>query len=439
MKSFVLKGHICYNVSPSEIKTVKSGYVVCKDGISQGVFESLPEEFANYDIYDMGDKLIIPGMIDLHIHASQYAYRGTCMDLELIEWLQEHAFPEEAKFKDLQYADKAYSIFAEEMRKSATTRACIFATRHKDATKVLMDKMEESGLVSYVGKVNMDRNAPPIICEESAKASEAETINWILETKDNYKNTKPIITPRFIPSCTDELMASLGEIQVKYNVPIQSHLSENLSEIELVKELCPDTKYYGDAYDKYGLFGDINANGEKIKTLMAHCIWSSDEELAKMKGNEVFVVHCPASNMNVASGIAPIRKYFNKELKLGLGSDVAGGQTESMFRAITDAIQVSKLYWRHIDQNSKPLTFDEAFYMATLGGGEFFGKVGSFEKGYEFDAVVLDDSILPTSIELNLHDRLERAVYLSLDTKGIIEKYVAGKKVFSNNFKKSRK
>ena len=172
---------------------------------------------------------------------------------------------------------------------------------------------------------------------------------------------------------------------------------------------------------------------------MAHCIWSSDEELAKMKGNEVFVVHCPASNMNVASGIAPIRKYFNKELKLGLGSDVAGGQTESMFRAITDAIQVSKLYWRHIDQNSKPLTFDEAFYMATLGGGEFFGKVGSFEKGYEFDAVVLDDSILPTSIELNLHDRLERAVYLSLDTKGIIEKYVAGKKVFSNNLKKSRK
>lgn len=138
---------------------------------------------------------------------------------------------------------------------------------------------------------------------------------------------------------------------------------------------------------------------------------------------------CPASNMNMASGIAPVRKYLDRELKMGLGSDVAGGQTESMFRAITDTIQVSKLRWRLVDQSLKPLTFEEAFYLATVGGGEFFGKVGSFEEGYELDAVVLDDSTAPHPREINLLQRLERAAYLSVDLNGVCAKYVAGTQV----------
>ena len=116
-------------------------------------------------------------------------------------------------------------------------------------------------------------------------------------------------------------------------------------------------------------------------------------------------------------------------MKIGLGSDVAGGQTESIFRAIADAIGVSKMYLRYVDENAKAVTFEEAFYMATKGGGEFFGKVGSFEEGYEFDAVVLDDSALPHPQELNLAERMERAVYLGLDEKKVTAKYVAGKKI----------
>jgi len=427
MKNFIIKGNICYSISPTKLFTV-CGYIVCEKGISCGVFDEIPQEYKDFELLDYSDKLIIPGMIDLHIHAPQYAFRGMGMDYELIDWLNFQTFPEEIKYENLEYAQKSYSIFAESMRKSATTRACIFATIHNKSTEILMDLMENTGIISYVGKVNMDREAPPKLCEENADISIINTIDWLENTKNKFLRTKPILTPRFIPSCTDELLKQLGKIQSLYNLPLQSHLSESKGEIELVHKLCPDTKFYGDVYDKYGLFGCNN--NQKFNTVMAHCVWSTDEEIEKMKENNVFIAHCPTSNLNLASGIAPIRKYLNNNLKIGLGSDIAGGNTESMFNAIVDSIQVSKIYWQYIDKTLKHLTFEEAFYMATKGGGEFFGKVGSFEKGYEFDAIILDDSIVPTPSDLTIRQRLERAVYLSLDTNGITEKYVNGEKIF---------
>jgi guanine deaminase len=162
---------------------------------------------------------------------------------------------------------------------------------------------------------------------------------------------------------------------------------------------------------------------------MAHCVWSTDEEVNLMKQNGVFVAHCPSSNMNLTSGIAPIRKYLDLGLNIGLGSDIAGGHSESIFRAITDTIQVSKMYFRLVNEQYKPLRFQEAFYLATKGGGKFFGKVGSFEEGYEFDAVIMNDDVLVHPQELTLIERVERAVYLGLDEKKIIAKYVSGRKV----------
>ena len=162
---------------------------------------------------------------------------------------------------------------------------------------------------------------------------------------------------------------------------------------------------------------------------MAHCVWSTEEEVELMGKNGVFVAHCPASNMNLTSGIAPIRKYLDLGLNIGLGSDIAGGHSGSIFRAITDGIQVSKMYFRMVDETYKPLVFPEAFYLATRGGGAFFGKVGSFEEGYEFDAVILDDSVLPHPQPLTLAERMERAVYHGLDEKKTIAKYVAGEKI----------
>ena len=428
-KSFVIKGNICQTKNPNELDLYENAFAVCVDGVSEGVFEVLPEEYSSLPLYDYSDLLVFPGMIDLHVHAPQYAFRGMCMDLELMDWLNRYTFPEEEKYEDLEYAEKAYRMFVDAMKRGATTRSCIFATRHRYATELLMGLMEESGLISYVGKVNMDREASEGLTEKSAEISAFETFGWLNDVKDKFENTKPILTPRFIPCCTDKLMEELREIQMAYGIPVQSHLSESKGEIEFVKYLHPDNPFYGDAYNEYDLFGKNDDTGTDVKTVMAHCVWSSDEEVELMRKNGVFVAHCPASNMNLTSGIAPIRKYLDLGMNIGLGSDVAGGHSDSIFRAITDAIQVSKMYFRLVDEACKPLVFSEAFYLATKGGGSFFGKVGSFERGYEFDAVVMDDSVLLHPQSLRLSERAERAVYLGLDEKNITAKFVAGRKI----------
>ena len=162
---------------------------------------------------------------------------------------------------------------------------------------------------------------------------------------------------------------------------------------------------------------------------MAHCVYSSDAELSLMKTRGVFIAHCPQSNTNLSSGIAPIRHYLEEELHIGLGTDIAGGHSLSMLRAIADAIQVSKLRWRLVDDSQKPLSLEEAFYMATMGGGAFFGKVGTFAEDYEFDALILDDSRLRHPQPLNSRERLERLIYLA-DDSCIAGKYVSGNKIF---------
>ena len=427
--SFVIKGNICQTKHPGALDLYENAFAVCVDGVSRGVFEDLPEEYASLPLYDCGNSLIFPGMVDLHVHAPQYAFRGMCMDLELMDWLNRYTFPEEEKYEDLEYAEKAYGMFVDALKKGATSRSCIFATRHRFATELLMKLMEESGLISYVGKVNMDREASKALTEESADISAYTTFGWINAVKDRFKNTKPILTPRFIPCCTDKLMEELREIQMAYGIPVQSHLSESRGEIDFVKSLRPNNPFYGDSYNEYDLFGKNDDIGTDVKTVMAHCVWSTDEEVDLMRKNGVFVAHCPASNMNLTSGIAPIRKYLDLGLNVGLGSDVAGGHSDSIFRAITDAIQVSKMYFRMVDEAYKPLVFSEVFYLATKGGGAFFGKVGSFEEGYEFDAVVMNDSVLSHPQSLSLAERMERAVYLGLDEKNITAKFVAGRKI----------
>ena len=420
MSDFVLKGHICHSADKDHIVIYEDHYLVCRDGLCSGVFETLPEAYAQLPMQDLTGKLIIPGMSDLQIHASQFSYRGLGMDMELLQWLEHHAFPEEQKFEGLAYADLAYSQFVKHIRRSETTRACIFATIHREATELLMEKLEESDLVSFVGKLNMNRHCPDFLCEEN----ENETRQWLENTAGKWENTKPIITPRFIPSCTDALLYAIGKLSREFGVPVQSHLSENLSEIAWVKELVPDAVNYGDAYAKFDLFGK---DGQKC--LMAHCVYSDEEEMAMMKKNGVVIAHSPESNMNVSSGVAPVNRYLDYGLQVGLATDVAGGSHESMFRAMIHAIQSSKLRWRLLDQSVKPLTFDTAFYLATRGGGTFFGKVGAFDEGFEFDAVVLDDENLDHPQQINTHERLERVVYLG-DERNIVHKFVRGEKLF---------
>ena len=422
MASFVLKGHICHSLDRDHVEVYENHYLVCVDDVSAGIYPELPEQYRNLPLTDFGDRILIPGMSDLHIHAPQFSFRGLGMDMELLDWLNVHTFPEESKYRDLEYANLAYDQFAAHLRRSETTRASIFATIHREATELLMDKLEQTGLITYVGKLNMNRNSPDYY-RETTEESIAETKKWLQETGDKWKNTKPIITPRFLPSCTDDLMYALGEICREYHVPSQSHLSENLSEIAWVRELVPAARNYGDAYRMFGVFGGNH------KCIMAHCVYSDELEMQLMKENGVFIAHSPESNINVASGVAPINRYLDYGLNVGLATDVAGGSHESMFRAITHAIQSPKLRWRLLDQSVPFLTFDTAFYLATKGGGAFFGKVGTFDPGYELDVVVLDDENLDHPQKLDVKSRLERVAYLG-DDRNIYAKFVAGNRLF---------
>ena len=228
---------------------------------------------------------------------------------------------------------------------------------------------------------------------------------------------RPIITPRFVPSCTPELLSACGELANKYQLPVQSHLSENTSEIAWVAELEPESKSYGDAYNRYGLFG-------QTPTIMAHCVWTDGQELELMKRNEVMVAHCPTSNYNLASGMAPIRIFLEEGLRVGLGSDISGGHDLNMFRMLVYAIQVSKMHY-HYNHDKHFLTLPEVFWIATKSAGCFFGKVGSFEPGYEFDALVINDSVLNFD-NYTLQERLERYIYLG-DDRQIDYRFCRGK------------
>ena len=190
-----------------------------------------------------------------------------------------------------------------------------------------------------------------------------------------------------------------------------------------MKELCPGTEFYGESYDRYGLFGN------SCPAVMAHCVHSGEAEMDLMKRRGVFVAHCPESNANLVSGAAPVKLYLERGIRAGLGTDIAAGSSLSIFKAMAAAVQCSKLRWRLYDQSVAPLTVEEVFYLATKGGGEFFGKAGSFEEGYEFDAVVMDDSSIRSPQELRVRERLERLIYLAED-RHIAAKFIGGREIF---------
>lgn len=428
--SFAIRGDICFSENPRELACLPGGYTVCVEGKCEGTFAELPQNYAALPLHDYSGKLVIPGLVDLHAHAPQYAFRGFGMDLELLDWLAQRTFPEEAKYADLAYAERAYTLFVDALRYGPTTRACIFATRHVPATQLLMDLLEASGLVTFVGKVNMDRNSYAALQEKDAQTSAAETLAWLERSAGAYVNTAPILTPRFIPSCSDDLLRKLAAIRKERRLPLQSHLSENRSETAWVRELCPTASGYADAYRQHGMLGQ---DGPAI---MAHCVWLDAEEIAMLHAQGTWVAHCPQSNMNLCSGIAPARQYLDGGLKMGLGSDMAGGCHLSIFRAMTDAVQVSKLRACLIAPDDAPLTLEEAFYLGTAGGGAFFAEAGgaacgSFAPGCEFDALVLGEEGLDSPFTLSLPERLARVIYYS-DDRHIRAKFVRGNCLFNH-------
>lgn len=413
----ILKGNIIFTPTPDEFVVFPNSYLVTCDGIIQEVIETLPGKYENCKVQEYGDRLLIPGFVDLHTHAPQFNQRGLGLDLQLLEWLENYTFKEESRFCEAAYAAKVYENFALELLKQGTTRVAAFATIHKASCQVLFDILVEKGIGAYVGKVNMDCNCPDSLREDTQLSLE-ETEELIQSWAGNSL-VKLIITPRFAITSTKELLAGLGKLAIKYSLPVQSHLSENRAEVQMVAELFPEQKDYHKVYDYYQLFG-------QTPTLMAHCIHLTDEAVTSMRDNKVVAVHCPDSNLNLSSGIMPVRKLLTAGVQVGLGSDIGAGHDLFMPRTMLKAVQMSKAIYS-VDNSQKPLTLVEAFYLGTKGGGKFFGKVGSFEPGYSCDVLVIDDAVGRVEGH-SLIERLQRFIYTG-DSSNIIARYVAGREI----------
>lgn len=413
----IYRANIIFTPMSNHFEVVPHGYVAVDNGKVEGIYQKLPQHLSGYPINDYGDRLLIPAMNDMHVHAPQYRNQGMAMDEELLPWLQNYTFPEELKYADTAYAERMYRRFVHDLWRFGTMRVVAFASVHLESTRLLIRLLDKAGMGGRVGKVNMNRNCPEGLQESVNDAVKAcDALAEEFESDDRL--VRPIVTPRFIPSCTPEMLQACGEMARRHHLPVQSHLSENQNEIAWVKELEPESQNYADAYDRYGLLG-------QTPTVMAHCVWTDGDELEMLRQRGVMVAHCPTSNFNVASGLAPIRRFLDAGIPVGLGSDVSGGHDFSIFRMMVYAIQVSKMHYQH-DKNCKFLTLSEAFWMATKSAGRFFGRVGSFEPGYDFDALVIDDSELLIDPDYSLLQRLERFVYIG-DDRHIAARYCQGR------------
>ncbi|KAJ3323360.1 hypothetical protein HDV06_001880 [Boothiomyces sp. JEL0866] len=391
-------------------------------------------------------QFLIPGLVDTHIHGPQYVFTGTGYDLTLLKWLETYTFPKEAEFKSVDHASSVYSRVVGKSLKSGTTTACYYATIHKDGSIALAEACAKFGQRAFIGKVNMDRNSPEYYIE-GTRESIQETENFVKHLVEKIASPliTPCITPRFVPSCTSELMEALGDIAKRYSLPIQSHISENAGEIAWVKELHPDCASYSHVYDKYSLMTS--------KTVMAHCVHLSAEERQLFKEKGVGISHCPNSNFCLHSGVLNVRRLIKEGFeKIGLGTDVAGGYSPSIMDAMRQALISSKVI--HIDSHAgdeeryEALNFANVFYLATLGGAKVMdldSRIGNFEVGKEFDALVVDISSAmgkpffnSENVQSNLVDHFQHDDHLSIfekfiylgDDRNFDRMYVAGKRIF---------
>ena len=410
----VVKGHFIFTRITEKFEVYEDSFLVSVDGRVEGIYQTIPERFKEGRFQDYGNRLIIPGFVDLHLHAAQFLQCGVGMTKQLLDWLEDYTFDLEREFQDTDFAREAYSSFADQLVACGTLRACVFASTSTPGTEILFEVLKKKGIGAYVGKVNMDRNAPDFITESTEESLEGT--EYLIKKYRNEPLVKPIITPRFAPTCSEELLRGLGDLALKYRLPVQSHLSENPEEVKWVQDLFETAENYSDVYLKNNLFG-------QTKTAMAHAVYLTEEEKELALKMGPFLVHCPDSNINVRSGIMPVREYLNMGLTVCLGSDIAGGHKIGLNEAMVRAVQLSKLVNLH-NKELRPLSISEVFYMGSKGGGSFFGKTGSFEKGFMFDALVIEDDPM-IAARYSPEDRLEKFIYTG-DDRNILARYVEG-------------
>lgn len=334
--------------------------------------------------------LVIPGLIDIHAHLPQYPAVARAGG-ELLPWLRKHIFPLEKEFSGPK-SRKQSGQFFDEVARHGTTTISLYAAIYEDSCDAAFAAAEKKGLRVIMGKVMMDVGSygslqPRKVVSISLLETERLCQKW---HGANHGLLDYVVSPRFAVSCSEKMMRGAAELAVKYGAYIQTHLSENTGEIEKVRHLFPWAKDYTDVYDQCGLLGP--------KTLLGHCIHLSEREAAVLAERQARIAHCPTSNLFLGSGIMPLTEWRARGIPIGLGSDVAAGPELNMWQVMRSAVE-SQQARAFYQPGVAPLTPQEAFHLATVGGAQALGKealIGSLEVGKEADLTVIDiASLLP--------------------------------------------
>jgi guanine deaminase len=341
------------------------------------------------------DTVLIPGLVDLHVHAPQWPQLGTGLDLPLERWLFDYTFPLEARYADLAFARPIWADLVDGLLRHGTTTAIYFATVDLDATSALARAAADAGQRAYVGRVAMDHPAgtPAWYRDPSATAgvdASARSIDEIRGIDAGRGLVRPIITPRFTPACTDALLHGLGELAASTGALVQTHCSE--SDWAHGHALARFGATDSTALDAFGLL--------RTGTVLAHANHVTDADATIIRDRGAGIAHCPLSNAYFANAVLPVRRLVDRGVPVGLGTDVAGGASPSLLHQAHDAVTVSRLLADGVDQTKAPAergvpgsaidtTF--AFWLATLGGANVLrAPVGLLEPGRRFDAVLVD-------------------------------------------------
>jgi len=369
---------------------------------------------------------LLPGFTDLHIHAPQWPQAGLALDKPLNEWLNTYTFPLEAKFKDLTFAKKVYKSLVTELLANGTTTGLYFGSIHTDANLVLARICAQLGQRAFIGKVAMDNpeQTPAYYRDESSATALSETEKFIKAMFELQKQTQaeltPVITPRFVPSCTDETLSGLGKLAQKYNLPIQSHCSESIWE----DQYAIDHFQLRDAQvlDKFGLLTD--------KAVMAHGTQLSDSDLALFNQKHTAIAHCPISNAYFGNSVMRVNDAHQQNVKIGLGSDMSGGFSPSIYRNMQQAIMSSQMLQDSGHEKAR-ITAANAFYLATIGGANALHiKSGQIKAGFKADFQIVQDQYFDVSSN-KPQEIFERLVYHT-NKENIKQVYVSGKLVHNN-------
>ncbi|HEY3055536.1 MAG TPA: guanine deaminase [Thermoanaerobaculia bacterium] len=372
------------------------------------------------DIVDLGRRsLISPGFIDTHLHAPQLEMIGSYGG-HLLEWLNRYTFPTEAKFADPEHARRVAKALFSELLRNGTLCALIFSTIHAEATDIFFTEAEQSGFRGIIGKTMMDRNAPEFLLERARDSYEQSRA--LLQKWHNRGLLRYAVTPRFAPTSTPELLEVAGQLKKEFpDVYVQTHISENKNEVEWVHELFRAAEY-ADVYDDFGLLSD--------RTVLAHGVHLTEEELDLLNRRRSRIAHCPNSNLFLGSGLFPLHRVLEAGVIVGLGTDIGAGTTPSMFTAMADAYKVQQV-------QGVSLSPYHLWYMATLGGARALSldtETGSLERGKSADFLVLDLKATPL-IELrserasSIEELLAGLIFMG-DDRAVSQGFIAGREVW---------